>query len=67
MGKINITVSSVGEVDIDAECFIGSSCEEKTKPIEDALMRLGGTETAREKKPEYYASDSNIRSVTDRF
>ena len=46
---IEITVSPVGEISIDALGFKGSGCEQATKFLEEAL----GVTAQKIKKPEY--------------
>jgi hypothetical protein len=46
---IEITVSPIGEVSIDALGFKGSGCEQATKFLEEAL----GVAAQKVKKPEY--------------
>ena len=47
---IEIVVSPTGEIRIEAVGFVGSSCKEATKALEEAL----GTMTASQTKPEYH-------------
>ena len=46
---IEITVSPIGELSIDAIGFKGADCERATKFLEEAL----GAQTRKVKKPEY--------------
>ena len=46
---IEITLSPIGEVSIDAIGFKGSGCDQATKFLEEAL----GTTARKAKKPEY--------------
>lgn len=48
--SIEITVSPIGEVSIDALGFKGSGCEQVTKFLEEAL----GVTAQKVKKPEYH-------------
>lgn len=47
---IEVTVSPIGDISIDAVGFKGSDCEHATKFLEDAL----GAVAVRSKKPEYH-------------
>ena len=48
--SIEITVSSSGEIKIDAVGFTGADCEQATHYLEEAL----GTVGTKVKKPEYH-------------
>jgi hypothetical protein len=50
--KIKVTVDQLGNPKIEAEGFVGSSCEAATAPIEAALAGKGGI--TRDLKHEYY-------------
>ena len=50
MKSIEIIVSPIGEIQIDAIGFKGADCEKATKFLEEAL----GTVSNRVKKPEYH-------------
>jgi hypothetical protein len=47
---IEVVVSPIGEVSIDAVGFKGADCEQATKFLEEAL----GTVAVKTKKPEYH-------------
>ena len=55
---IEITASPKGETTVQTKGFIGSSCQEASKLIEQAL----GTKTAEQMTPEFYQQDA-IRNV----
>lgn len=59
MPKIKITINKVGAPKIEVEGAAGSSCQDMTKPFEEAL--LGANEAkdgvVREIKPEFYMSE----------
>lgn len=48
--KIVVTIDEEGKVTMDVQGGQGKSCEELTKPLEEAL---GGNVASREHKPEY--------------
>ncbi len=50
---IEITVSPTGEIRIEAVGFVGSSCKEATKALEEALGTLELFQT----KPEYHQAN----------
>lgn len=54
MRKIKISISPMGDPKVEAEGFVGASCEAATKPIEDALSGGKGGNTSY--KPEYHQS-----------
>jgi len=49
--KVLVKIDAMGIATIEAEGFMGSSCEAATKPIEDALS--GGAGVERDYKPEW--------------
>jgi hypothetical protein len=49
--KIIVKINPVGQATIEAEGFVGRSCFEKTKPIEDVLAGKAG-DVITEEKPE---------------
>ena len=48
--SIEITVSPLGDISIEAVAFKGADCEAATKFLEEAL----GTTTRRSRKPEFH-------------
>jgi hypothetical protein len=48
--SIEVTVSPIGDITIDAVGFKGADCEKATRFLEEALGIVG----ARQKKPEYH-------------
>jgi len=57
MKRIIVTVSGIGNPTVEAEGFTGGSCEQATKPIEDALAGKNAGMT-RELKPEHSQVDT---------
>lgn len=53
--KIKIKIDQLGNPTIEAEGFVGSSCERATAPIEQALAGTGPV--TRDLKENYYASE----------
>ena len=51
MKQVTITVDAVGGVKIDAEGFVGNTCDDATKVFAQAFA---GEQTDRQEKPEYY-------------
>lgn len=49
--KIKVKIDAMGNATIEAEGFMGDSCEIATKPIEEALS--GGKGIERDYKPEF--------------
>lgn len=49
--SIEVVISPLGKVTVEAKGFDGQGCEDATKPIEDALAGKGGV--SRELKPEW--------------
>lgn len=47
--RIKVTIDPVGRPTIDAQGFVGTSCQAATKPIEDALAEVGGELVVTEK------------------
>jgi hypothetical protein len=47
---IEIIISPIGEIQIDAVGFKGADCEQATKPLEEAL----GVVQQKQRKPEYH-------------
>lgn len=47
---IEVTVSPIGEIQIDAVGFKGADCEQATRFLEEAL----GTVAQKQRKPEYH-------------
>jgi hypothetical protein len=54
---IEITISTSGEIQIDAVGFKGPDCEQATKFLEEALGVVG----EKVKKPEYHQSSITVR------
>lgn len=50
--SIEVVISPLGKVKVEAKGFDGQGCEDATKPIEDALSGKGGM--TRELKPEWH-------------
>ena len=57
MKKIAITIDPMGNPKIEAQGFVGASCDAATKPIEDALSGGKGGDTSY--KPEYHQADQS--------
>ena len=55
MKQIEIVVSPIGDISIDAVGFKGSDCEQATKFLEEAL----GVVAQKQKKPEYHQQNIN--------
>lgn len=53
MKQVQITVSALGDVKIDAEGFVGTECSKATQHIEAAL---GGKKVDKDPKDAMYAS-----------
>lgn len=51
MKQVTIKFDAVGNTQIEADGFVGNTCEDATKVFEDAF---GGVEQGREQKPEYH-------------
>lgn len=62
--QIKITVSPIGDTKIDAEGFVGESCESATKALEIALA---GGNTKKDHKPEFYESEGQRETQNLRF
>lgn len=58
MGQYTIRVSKIGDVKIDAEGFVGESCENATRAVELAMQ---GVTTNKDHKPEYHESEQGER------
>ncbi len=58
MKTITATIDKQGRVQIEANGFEGSSCEDATRAIEQAL----GAESSRERKPEFYNEQTNLET-----
>ncbi len=54
---IEITVSPIGDITINALGFKGADCEKATQFLEEALGKIG----ARERKPEYLLGGTAVR------
>jgi hypothetical protein len=57
---IEIIVSPIGEISIDAVGFKGPDCEKATRFLEEALGVVG----QKIKKPEYHQRNTNTRHQT---
>ena len=53
--QVVLTFDQVGNVKIDAENFMGNTCEAATAPFEELFSRHGKRKGG-QKKPEYYQS-----------
>lgn len=51
--RVVVAVSPLGTVKIDAQGFVGNSCENATKAFEEVFAG----NTSRDYKPEYYEAD----------
>lgn len=60
--KIKVTIDPLGIPKIEAEGFLGGSCEEATLPIEKALQGGDGN-VERVFKPDYYAVEDTTQHV----
>lgn len=59
MKSIEVIITPAGEVQIEAVGFKGNACEKATAELEAAL----GTTTAKKKKPEYFAANTNTQKA----
>lgn len=57
MKKIIVTIDPMGSPKIEAQGFMGASCEAATASLEKALAAGRGETTVTEHKPEFYASE----------
>lgn len=58
MGTYTMKISKLGDIKIDAEGFVGESCENATKAVE---LALAGKQESKDHKPEYYESEAGER------
>ena len=56
--SIEVTVSPIGEISIEAVGFKGADCEQATRFLEEAL----GTIQRKTKKPEYHQRTTNTQN-----
>ena len=61
MGKIIVTIDPVGRPKWEAEGFVGQSCKDATKCLEDAFM---GADMDTDDKPEIYMEEEDILTET---
>ena len=57
MKTIEVVVSPIGEIRIDAAGFKGPDCEQATRFLEEALGVVG----KKVKKPEYHQTARNVK------
>jgi hypothetical protein len=62
MKQVNIVIDATGKVKIEAEGFLGSSCDDATKVFEEAFAK--GAKSDKEYKPEYWQADSAADKAT---
>lgn len=56
MKQVNITIDATGKVSIEAEGFVGSSCDTATAAFEKAFST--GAKADKEYKSEYWQADN---------
>lgn len=57
--KVVVTIDQMGNAKIDAQNFVGVSCDAATQPIEQALSGAAAVEV-RDNKMEYYSQGTEI-------
>lgn len=50
MKQVIVEISETGEVKVEAKCVVGSSCQDLTRDLQNAIGRT----TADQKKPEFF-------------
>lgn len=60
--RIIATIDILGKVQLDAEGFIGNTCEAATKQLQAVLA---GKEESNTYKPEYYAANESVEGNVD--
>jgi len=63
--ELIITINEVGEVELDAQGYLGLECENDILKLKQALLSLGFKIhiLSQKKKPEYYRKSSAVKTT----